>query len=540
MTPRFSIRSLRARVTAIGAVTAALVLGLGAWVTVRALSSQLQSDLDGQNAEVLNTLADAIADGADPTRLFIPLGADGTEFTIEDADGAILNSTFLPFAFEGTEFFVEGTEFESAFGTVGPDGLVVAEIPAAFDDGITVTTPDGAILQFAGEIPPELLAAIEAGQLIEDDISAINQVVVPDSETGDLVASSLDELPDEILEDLLNPVPFDELDAGDWFETTRTVATPSGQDLKLVAFSPLGIIGRSVDRLATAMAIIVPLLVLIGGVALWFALGAALDPVRRISTEARRIAPSNSGDRLPVPDSGDEIAALTVTLNDMLDRLDTGLVRQRQFVSDASHELRSPLTAARGMAELLEERTDLPADAEDNVNALGRSTRRLEAILDDLTDLAASGASGDVHEFDLADVVLDEVDQVTQSAPDITIDTSNVDALVATGRAVPISRAVHNLLTNAVRHAARQVAVATETTADGRTRIVVDDDGPGVPEDQRERIFGRFVRLNEDRSRQTGGSGLGLSLVASIATDHDGSITCHDSPLGGARFVFEF
>ncbi len=531
--------SLRARVTVIGVITAALVLGLGAWVTVRALSSQLRGDLDRQNAEVLDTLANAIADGADPQRLFIPIGAGGTDFAIEDTDGAILNSSFLPFTGEGTEFLAGGAVTESAFGTVGPDGLVVAEIPINFDTGLTVTTPDGSIIQFEGDIPAELVEALASGQLTEVDLVGAAQVAMPQN-AEELAASSLDELPDEIIEELLNPIPLDELDAGDWFETTRTAVAPSGQELTLVAFSPLGVIGRSVDRLAVAMAIIVPLLVLVGGFALWFALGAALDPVRRISDEARRIAPSNSGDRLPVPESGDEIAALTVTLNDMLDRLDAGLIRQRQFVSDASHELRSPLTAARGMAELLKDRSDLPDDVDGNIKALGRSTRRLEVILDDLTDLAASGISGDTHEFDLTDVVLDEVEQVAGTTPNISFSTSGIEAMVAVGRAVPIGRAVHNLLTNAARYASTQVAVATAVTETGRTQIIVDDDGPGVPEGDRDRIFDRFVRLSEDRSRVTGGSGLGLSLVASIAEDHGGSIACTDSPLGGARFVIEF
>ena len=340
--------------------------------------------------------------------------------------------------------------------------------------------------------------------------------------------------------DLFEATEFDENDfveAGDWFETGRSVTTPDGDELSLQAYSPLGVIGRSIDRLALVMLVLVPLLALAGGLALWRAIGAALAPVERISDEARRIAPSSSGVRLPVPDSGDEIARLTETLNGMLDRLDAGLVRQRQFVSDASHELRSPLTVVRGATELLADR-ELPAEADHNLDILRRGVDRLGAVLDDLTELASAGEPARRRPVDLADLVAREVDLVRDTVDgDVRLELDPVEAAVVELNPVQVGRAVNNLVANAARHAAQRVVVAARFGAGGQVEIVVDDDGPGVAPEDRDRIFDRFVRLDDGRTRTDGGTGLGLALVASIATDHGGSVTCTDSPIGGARFV---
>lgn len=491
-------RSLRARVTAVGVATLLVVLGLGAWVTVRALAAALRNDLADQNAEVLDALAQAIAEGADPRTIRIPIGADGTEFTIVDQDGWLINAsalTYLPTGVTITDVLGPSNEV-----VVFDSGLVVESL--TFDPTVLDTFPGitGPVLATPIDVPPALIQGVEFSEFDESDF----------------------------------------VEAGDWFETERSVTTPEGAELRLQAFSPLGIIGRSINRLAVVMLILVPLLALAGGLALWQAIGAALAPVQRISDEARRIAPSNSGDRLPVPRSGDEIAELTGTLNDMLDRLDAGLARQRQFVSDASHELRSPLTVVRGASELLSDR-DLPAGADGNVAALRRGVDRLEAVLDDLTDLASAGKPASRRQVDLAELVGREVelvraDRLDRPEDDVVIEVDGVEAAMVEVNPVQLGRAVNNLVTNGVRHAEGRVAVGARVV-DDTIEIVVDDDGPGVAVDDRTRIFDRFVRLDDGRSRDDGGTGLGLALVASIAADHAGEVTCTDSPLGGARFV---
>jgi signal transduction histidine kinase len=478
-------------VTVVGMVTLALVLGLGAWVTVRALGAALRSDIQAQNDEVIDSLAQAIADGADVPTLRLPLGADGTEFLIIDEGGALMNAsvyTFLP----GEEELIDLMEAQP--------GVVV------FESGVV-----------SGPVDLDATDFLDAQEFSPESGIVLNGVVPVEGSDAFFV------------------------DADDWFETERTVLTPAGDELTVIALSPLGIIGRSVDRLGLAMLLIVPLLVLAGGGALWWAVGAALAPVGRITDEANRIAPSNSGDRLPVPASGDEIAELAETLNGMLDRLDAGLVRQRQFVSDASHELRSPLTAVRGAAGLLADRTDLPDGAEPSVAALVRGSTRLEAVLDDLTELAAAGASTSRRDVDLADLIAEEAESV-RSASDrveagtVEIGLDRVEPLVVRANPVQLGRSVANLLSNAARHARTRVEVGARANG-GRIEIVVDDDGDGVPAQDRDRIFERFIRLDDARSRDGGGSGLGLAIVASIVAEHGGTVGCEPSPLGGARFV---
>lgn len=483
--------SLRTRVTVVGMVTLALVLGLGAWVTVRALGAALRGDIEAQNDEVIDSLAQAITDGADVPTLRLPLGSDGTEFLIIDEAGALVNASVFPFLVDDQDL-VDLMDAQS--GVVVFESGVVSG-PIEFDVG--------AFSDFQDVAPGSTVSIIEAGPADGNDAFFV--------------------------------------DADDWFETQRTVRTPAGDELTVIALSPLGIIGRSVDRLGLAMLAIVPLLVLAGGAALWWAVGAALAPVGRITDEANRIAPSTSGDRLPVPGSGDEVAELAETLNGMLDRLDAGLVRQRQFVSDASHELRSPLTAVRGAAGLLADRTDLPEGAEPSVAALVRGSTRLEAVLDDLTELAGVGASTSRRDVDLADLIAEEVesvrstsDRVAAGVVDIGLD--RVEPLVIRANPVQLGRSVANLVSNAVRHATTRVEVGARAVGD-QIEIVVDDDGHGVPPQDRDRIFERFTRLDDGRSRDRGGSGLGLSIVDSIVAEHGGTVGCEPSPLGGARFV---
>lgn len=474
-------RSLRARVTAVGVVTLALVLSVGGWLTVRALAAALRSDTTAQNEEVLDDLAQQVSDGIDPRRIRLPIGGDGTEFLILDAQENLLNFSFL--------------------GAPGGPVVVGEQVSTAQMIPIEMT--------FASEA--ELIAFI----LAQESGVPGGAIVFEDIEPGASFAS-----------------------LGEWFETRRTIEAPNGQELTLVAVTPFEVLDRSIDRLALALLVIVPLVVLLGGLALWFAIGSALQPVQRITDEAKRIAPSNSGDRLPVPDSSDEIADLTLTLNNMLDRLDAGLVRQRQFVSDASHELRSPLTAVKGAAELVAVNAELPDSAEPTVAALNHGVARLETVLDDLTELAVAGVTLPRTDVDLADVINAEVDAIAPST-EIPINTEAVTGVVVTAHQVRLGRAVRNLLDNAVRHAERSVAV-TAVVDDGEVRITVDDDGPGVPETDRDRVFERFVRLDDARTRSGGGSGLGLALVSAIAAEHGGSVSCGTSPLGGARFELSF
>jgi signal transduction histidine kinase len=239
-----------------------------------------------------------------------------------------------------------------------------------------------------------------------------------------------------------------------------------------------------------------------------------------------------------VPDSpgDDEIARLAATMNRMLDRLEADQARQHRFVSDASHELRSPVAAIRQHAELAlryPDQTDLPTLA----GVAHEESIRLQRIVEDLLLLSRidEGSLAMRHEpVDLDDLVQDEAARL-RATPSLQVTTDRVDPAQVEGDRSRLERLVRNLGENAARHA--RAAVALELRRDDGTAILsIEDDGAGIPAAERERVFDRFVRLDEARERDAGGSGLGLSIVREIASLHGGAVSVADGRLGGARF----
>lgn len=220
----------------------------------------------------------------------------------------------------------------------------------------------------------------------------------------------------------------------------------------------------------------------------------------------------------------------------MLDRVQREDGRRRQFVADASHELRSPIAAIRTQAEAALATVD-GVDADELASGVLAEAERMGTLVDDLLSLAR-------HDEKLAPpgVVLDLDDIVLTDARRprrVPVDVSAVSAGQVRGRPDELARVVTHLLDNAARHADRRVAISLDTVgSDGRrsVRLLVDDDGPGIPADQRQHVFERFVRLDEARQRDGGGAGLGLSVVASVVNAGGGRVTADDSDLGGARF----
>ena len=227
-------------------------------------------------------------------------------------------------------------------------------------------------------------------------------------------------------------------------------------------------------------------------------------------------------------------------LNGMLDRLEGAFTRQRAFVADASHDLRTPLTIVRGQLEVLSRQPDPSAEDVSRVNAIvATATARMERLVDDMLLLAqAESEEGLTFEMcDLRPLLEAEIEGFTETS-DRHFDVGEVtgdEVLVDRER---LARVVSNLIANAVAHteSGGTIAVSAVNTG-GRVEIAVDDDGPGVPEALRDRVFDRFARLDESRSSAQGGSGLGLAIVKAIAEAHGGSVACLTSPLGGARFV---
>jgi signal transduction histidine kinase len=224
-------------------------------------------------------------------------------------------------------------------------------------------------------------------------------------------------------------------------------------------------------------------------------------------------------------------------MNEMLDRLEESSERQQRFVADASHELRSPLTRIRSAVEV-----DLAHPGASDLRATHASVledvRELQDLVDDLLQLARSDAAVDPDRtelVDLDDVVLRETDRL-RARGGVTVDISGVSAAQVAGDPGQLGRAVRNLAENAARHAASRVAFTT-AEHDGVAELTVSDDGPGIPEDQRERVFERFARLDPARRRGEGGTGLGLAITREIVTRHGGSIHVDPAHEPGCRFV---
>ena len=309
---------------------------------------------------------------------------------------------------------------------------------------------------------------------------------------------------------------------------TRVVDLPEGQSV-LVGVSPLDEVRESVATLVRALWWGGPVLVLFVGLIAWLLVGRALRPVEQLRATVETISRSTLEQRVDVPPSHDEVARLATTMNTMLERLQRSRDHERRFVSDASHELRSPLASIRAQLEV-------GGDVAVRAGVLA-DTIRLERIVGDLMELARSEETTGRPEATVAlDVIVaDEITAVQRCSP-IEITADGIDDTVVRGRSDALARVTRNLLDNAVRHAEARILVGLHHT-DGWAELTVDDDGPGVPVESEHRIFDRFARLDESRDRSTGGVGLGLAVVRAVVEHHGGTVGCARSPLGGARFL---
>lgn len=334
-----------------------------------------------------------------------------------------------------------------------------------------------------------------------------------------------------------------------WLLVADDVELPGGGEATLVYGATLDQADTAVRTAVVLLVVGVPVLVLLLVAVTWAVTGRSLRPVERMRTEVETIRAARPEARVEVPDTGDEVARLASTMNAMLDRLERSAESQRRFVSDASHELRSPIASIRQHAEVAvahPERTEVAGLAD----VVRSEAVRLQDLVTGLLELSRLDEGGirSRRPVDLDDLALDAVARARArsttgdapardgDAPAVRVDGSAVSAARVLGDERMLAGVVRNLVDNAVRHASTRVAVSL-TEHDGSAVLTVDDDGTGVPEDERERVFERFVRLDEARSRDAGGAGLGLAIVRDAVRAHGGDTTVVTSPLGGARFV---
>lgn len=318
----------------------------------------------------------------------------------------------------------------------------------------------------------------------------------------------------------------------------RGVTSPDGQQQVVVVASSLRTEDATVDTVQKyLLAGLLPLLLLVAA-ATWMLVGWALRPVERIRARVQRINAARFNERVPVPDTRDEIARLAVTMNEMLDRLQSAQDSQRRFVSDASHELRSPLATLTLGLDVAG-----PAPTGDSWGELRAMMQteaaRMRLLVADLLLLAKADDKGlglEREDVDLDDIVDAEVRRLRMStALDVQADIAPVRVQ---GDTVKLTQALRNLADNAARAASGHVRLRLLREHDGHDVAVirVEDDGPGIGVADRTRVFERFVRLDESRERGHGGSGLGLAIVEEVVRGHGGSVVVGESDLGGARF----
>ncbi|WP_396288812.1 sensor histidine kinase [Curtobacterium sp. KT1] len=329
-----------------------------------------------------------------------------------------------------------------------------------------------------------------------------------------------------------------------WLLVSDDVDLPGGGEATLVYGVSLEQTDTAIRTAVVLLAVGVPVLVLVLGMVTWSVTGRSLRPVERMRTEVETIRAAQPDARVVVPETGDEIARLATTMNAMLDRLDRSAAGQRRFVSDASHELRSPIASIRQHAEVAAAHPDR-TDVGEFSDVVRSEAVRLQDLVTGLLELSRldEGGTGTRRPVDLDDLALGAVARARARVPagatddsTIRVDGSGISAARVLGDERLLTGVVRNLVDNAVRHAVSRVTVAL-VEQDGAAVLTVDDDGGGVPAGERDRVFERFVRLDEARSRDAGGAGLGLAIVRDAVRAHGGEATVTDSPLGGARFV---
>jgi len=331
------------------------------------------------------------------------------------------------------------------------------------------------------------------------------------------------------------PVP-DERD--DHFRVATVVVNAQSGPVTVSAAESLEGVSNAVEAVRKALLIAFPFMLLVVALTTWYVVGRALRPVEAIRREVDDISASDLSRRVPQPGADDEIGRLAETMNRMLDRLESFSERQRRFVADASHELQSPLASSMADLELAMAHPEVAA-WEETAAGVAADAQRMTKLVQDLLFLARSddeAARAPQTLVDLDDIVRAEVSRLSgHNGDDLVVDTAGVRPAEVRGDADQLGRVLRNLLDNASRYARSRIAVTLG--ADGDTvRMVVADDGPGVPADLQDRMFERFTRADDSRSRDTGGTGLGLAIAREIVERHGGSIRLEANGVG-ARFV---
>jgi signal transduction histidine kinase len=318
---------------------------------------------------------------------------------------------------------------------------------------------------------------------------------------------------------------------------TATPTRPDGSGPVVLVAEPVGDLRRSQHQLVTTLLLVYPLLLALLGLIAWRVIGATLRPVESLRAAADRVSGAGDDERLPEPESRDEVRALAVTLNSMLDRLAAARDRERSFVSNVAHELRSPLASLRVQLDVSRRHGD---DAETHED-LAAEVDRLSELVEDLLVLARLDVGDEPPApqppAEPVGVLARVAARHPGETPLLTVTTVGEGTVAMSD--LELERVVANLVDNAVRHARSRVELSYDESPGGAV-VRVEDDGPGIPAADRDRAFGRFTRLDEARDRDRGGTGLGLAIVRELVLRRGGEVRLGESSYGGLSVEVRF
>lgn len=396
----------------------------------------------------------------------------------------------------------------------------------SLDDGAERTASEVATLVDADRLPDPV--PIGSGTSVVQVLDAQDRVIAASASGDHLVPLLTSGELDRVRDGARLSVPGSRAGVDDNLRVVAVIAGPDKDRTVLVAVS-LRDVRHGLDTIRSALMITTPILLGLIAALCWQLVGLALRPVDALRSGAEEIRGTGGSRRLPVPVARDEVNRLAVTLNGMLARLEAASARQRGFVSDAAHELRSPLASIRAQLEVGQR----VGDVDSVVEGVLEDVERLSLLVDDLLLLARlDESSGRAPHRELVD--LDELSRdVTVRYVDSRVPVT-VDGIPAILDADPVGlrRVLTNLIDNAVRHARTGVHVHTSGAGPGWVEVTVRDDGPGIPADKREQVFDRFTRLDDARAREEGGTGLGLPIVRELVAAHGGTVTLRDAGPG--------
>jgi heavy metal sensor kinase len=327
--------------------------------------------------------------------------------------------------------------------------------------------------------------------------------------------------------------------------TAHELKLPTGETLLVEAGAPMDGVQADLKKWRLFLAILLPVVLVIAVGGGFVLVKRALSPVDRITASAERISSQNLGERLPLAHTGDELERLSVALNRMIERLDSSFSYSRRFMADASHELRTPLAVLQCELESLVQQPQFTPEWRERVGSALEEVERLSQIVEGLfaiSRLDAGEATAEWVPLDLAQLALATAEQMSLLAEDkrIKVTCEATTGVWVAGDRARLKQVVVNLLDNAIKYTLEGGSITLTVAAEAKRAVLdVADTGIGIPAKAMPRIFERFYRVDQARSREQGGAGLGLSIVRAICTAHHGQVSVTSNPGRGSRFSVE-